>query len=257
MKNRLLIFSLLVFVLGAAFAPPAQDSDYRINFNRNFGFSSGSKVRGTFTVSVVGPMENVTQVRYLIDGQEMAVVTEAPFRFKFQTDDYGFGWHELSAEVTLANGAVQTAPARRFQFVEQAEEFGEIGRIMIPLGGGILLITLLGIGGQFLFMRGRSQLAPGTERNYGLLGGTICKRCNRPFSISIFAINLGAARLARCPFCGYTGLVRRQPLEALRAAEAAEKESFRETGGSVAAGQPTLTPEEQLRRQLDNTKYTD
>jgi hypothetical protein len=250
-----LIVILVLFSL--AFSDLAQQSAYALNFQRNFGFSSGSKVRGRFTMSVVGKLEDVKQVSFRIDGQEIAVVSEAPFRHQMHTDDFGMGWHELSAEVTLLDGSLQVTPTRRFDFVSPDDEFGEVGRIIIPLGGGVLLLTLLGIGSQFLFMRNRPRLAPGTARNYGFKGGTICKRCNRPFSIHFWALNLVMWVLDRCDYCGHWGLVQRRSIDELRAAEAAEKIAFSESGGSIPAGQAVLTPEEQLRRQLDDSRYTD
>ena len=194
-----LIFLLVLFSL--AFTGLALQDGYSLHFKRDFGYGSGSQVRGKFSVSVVGNLENVKQVSYRIDGQEIALVSAAPFRFSFQTDTYGIGWHDLSAEVTLAGGSLATTPARRFEFVSQEEESAGVAKIIIPIGGVALLITLLGVGGQFISLRGKnSRLAPGTARNYGLRGGTICKRCNRPFPIHFWAINLALWRLDHCDY---------------------------------------------------------
>lgn len=253
--KKLIVF-LVLFSL--AFTGLAQQSDYKLNFKRDFGYGSGSQVRGKFSLSVVGNLENVEQVSYRIDGQEIALVSAAPFRFSFQTDTYGIGWHELSAEITLAGGSLAATPVRRFEFVSQEDEMAGVSKIIIPIGGLALLITLLGVGGQFLSLRGKnSLLAPGTARNYGLRGGTICKRCNRPFPIHWWAMNLALWRLDRCDYCGHVALVQRCPTDVLRAAEAAEKEAFREGSGSIPAGPALLSPEEQLRRQLDESRYTD
>jgi hypothetical protein len=206
---------------------------------------------------VVGDLENVTQVSYHIDGREFALVDASPFKYSFNTGEFALGQHELSAVLTLKDGTTQETPVRRFEFVSEDVEMGVVSKIIIPLGGVVLLITLIGIGSQFLMLRGGGKnVAPGTARNYGIKGGAICKRCGRPFSIHFWSANLGPWKLDRCDNCGHTGLVMRAPLDALRAAEAAEKETFSDSSGAIPAGQTPLSAEDELRRQLDDTKYT-
>ena len=249
------IIAILMF-FSLAFTGLAQQDGYRLNFHRDFGFSSGSQVRGKFTVSVVGDLQNVTQVSYRMDGKEFALVTTSPFKYSFNTSEHALGLHELSAVLTLKDATTQETPARRFEFVDQDAEMESVSKIILPLGGGVLLITLLGMGAQFLMLRGGKQIAPGTARNYGFKGGAICTRCGRPFSIHFWSANLGPWKLDRCDNCGKVGLVTRAPLEALRAAEAAEKAAFKESTGAIPAGQATLSSEELQRRQLDDTKYS-
>lgn len=198
-------------------------------------------------------MSVVRQVRFLIDRQEMAVVTAAPFRYTFQTDAYAPGWHAMSAEVTLTDGSLQTTPERRFEYVDQEVESGEMMRILIPLGGIALLITLVSVGGPLLLNRNRPRPLPGAARSYGLRGGAICPRCHRPFALHLWAANLGLWKLDRCDNCGRVGSFTRASGDALRAAEAAEKESFNE---KPANPQTDLSAEDELRRQIDDSRYT-
>ena len=88
MKNnflRILISLGLVGLLLAAASPAlAQASEYRLNVQRVFGFSSGSQIRGTFVAEVIGP-DNILSATFLIDGQTMAEITQKPFRLQFKT----------------------------------------------------------------------------------------------------------------------------------------------------------------------------
>jgi len=56
----------------------------------------------------------------------------------------------------------------------------------------------------------------------------------------------------RCPYCGKWSLVRHASIETLRAAEAAE---LAEARGTVEFS--TETQEEELRKQLDDSRYRD
>ena len=266
LSGLLLTLVLLALAVGPVFA---QESEYRVNVSRNFGYSSGSEIRGTFTIALVGPLEPVQSVTFTVDGQEMTTVTAAPYSFKYKTDDYGFGWHEYAALVTLKDGTTVTTAARRFLHVSQEEEFASVQKIIFPLVGGVLLITLLGVGGQFLFMRQRGNpITPGEARNYGWRGGTICKRCNRPFAIHLFSPHFGPFTLDRCDHCGKVAMVTRYPTDVLRAAEQAEKEAFKNAessigfrnlakAGTIAAGDLAApeSEEDRLRRQLDDSRY--
>jgi DNA-directed RNA polymerase subunit RPC12/RpoP len=94
----------------------------------------------------------------------------------------------------------------------------------------------------------REELPLGAERKYGLRGGGICPKCKRPFALSLFSMNLGFSKLARCPYCGKMSAVRVQPLARLRQAERAELEQ--------AEGQvPGISEEEKLKKELDDSKY--
>ncbi len=250
------ILAFLIFLMLALFPirGMAQDAnpEFRLNVKRNFGFSSGSQIKGNFTNSIVGPTDTIQSVTYLIDGQEMASVTQPPFSFKYETTDYAFGWHELSARVSTLDGRTAETPVRRFQFVSSEEEFATMRQIILPLLGGIFLLMLVGMGVQMLFLRDRSaSLAPGTPRQYGLSGGTICPRCGRPYALHFWGLKLVLGRLDRCDYCGKWAFVRRVPVDILRAAEQAE----------LASSQPE-TPartnqEDETRRLLDESRYID
>jgi len=142
--------------------------------------------------------------------------------------------------------------ARR-EFV-RADEGGKAAlRIAGPIVGvtfGIILLsTLLPI---LLGRRKGSGIPLGAPRSYGMLGGTICPKCKRPFGIHIWGLNMLAGKLDRCPHCGRWSLVRRVSPGELKAAEAAELE-MAEAGGGV----PAISSEEALRKDLDDSRYLD
>jgi DNA-directed RNA polymerase subunit RPC12/RpoP len=124
-----------------------------------------------------------------------------------------------------------------------------VGKFIIP----ILVIVVLAIVGSSLFpillTRGKLiNLAPGSERKYGIGGGGICSKCHRPFALPLFSMNLGFSKFARCPYCGKWGVVRVQALAKLREAEKAELEWGKEEAVETSE-------EERLRKELDDSKY--
>jgi DNA-directed RNA polymerase subunit RPC12/RpoP len=104
-----------------------------------------------------------------------------------------------------------------------------------------------------VFRRGKTtSLPPGAPRNYGIIGGTICPKCGRPFGMHIWGLNMLVGKLDRCPYCGKWSLVRYVGREALREAEAAELEAPKEAPSIPSAGE-----EENLKKELDNSRYID
>ncbi len=258
---------LLVFVL-AACATTAQPTQavsadtaqatesptFNLNVHRNFGYGGGKQIKGNFGMAVVGDTQRIASAIFRIDGQEMAVVTTAPFEISFETTDYPYGLHQLSVVVTDIDGTVYPSPAREFEFVTAEVEREAVVGIMLP--------TLLGVGGavlagvliQFLVLKkkGVQPVEPGTPRKYGLRGGAICPRCKRPFVLNFLTVNLLTRVYARCTNCGKWSVVRFASLAELRAAEKAELE----------LDKPQLEPSPkseagQLKEKLDDSKYLD
>jgi hypothetical protein len=58
----------------------------------------------------------VFQVRYLLNGEEVAIVDEAPFTMWWTLQ---LGEHELTAVATLSDGKEETSEVVRFSVVEQ------------------------------------------------------------------------------------------------------------------------------------------
>jgi len=232
----------------------AQEAEYRLDVNRDFGYGNGSDIRGNFSLRIYGPIDTIRTVIYQMDGQEIGQVNEAPFVFRFVTSDYPDGWHELSAVIVTTDGRQITTPPVRLNFVSSAQQADAMKRIF---GFTIILLVILGAigaGSQFLATRGAKPTTPGAPRKYGLLGGTICPRCNRPFPIHIWSINLVGGRLDRCENCGKWTFVQRRHPDELAAAERAELAAAKAEENALP-GAVEETEEEKLRRLLDESRY--
>lgn len=255
-KNQMRLGGFLVtlcLVLSAATLTLAQGSTLSLKLAKIIGYASLGKgdIQGTFTLEASGPA-NLQKVTFLIDGSPMAEVSQAPFKIRFDTGSYSLGTHTLSALGVTSDGSELHSPDYPTNFVTPQEGFSTGMKIAGPLILIILLASLIGMGGPVLFNRGKKLETPlGEQRNYGLHGGAICPQCSRPFVLPFFSMNLGlGSKLARCPYCGKIGLMRRSPLNKLRAAEAAELELA--AGGSQVAG---ISSEEKLRKELDDSRY--
>jgi len=247
------LFIAWIILLGLHSAGQAQTEEYRLNLHRTFGYSSGSQIRGSFSMDVVGP-GTINAVAFLIDGQVMARVDTAPFSLAFQTSQYSTGWHDLSAVVETTDGKKFTVQTRRFEFATSEQEAGAITSIIVPLAGGIFLVMLLLVGGQFLFLRNRpaSTLPLGAVRNYGITGGGVCPKCHRAYALHIWAPNLGfRTKFDHCDFCGKWSIIKVLSRSELAAAETAELQMVQPA--------PTFankTADERLQEMIERSKYT-
>ncbi len=116
---------------------------------------------------------------------------------------------------------------------------------IIVIAVGIRLFTYLGARNRPL-----AHIDPGAERNYGIAGGAICPRCNRPYPLDLLSPHILNYKLGRCPFCGKMAFVRRAGMDELRAAEARELQDSQPTA-------PATSEDEALRKLIDDSKYTD
>ena len=241
-----------VFLVVHTLPVSAQVGEYGIRLRRDFGYGAGSNVRGTFTISLSGDESQVASVVFLIDGEEMATVEEAPFRFQFHTDNFGFGVHQLSANVFLLDGSMITTRSVGLNFLSPEEERGSMTTLFIGIGGALLLaLVIYGLVQFLVFKRkpGRT-IQPGEARQYGLLGGAICPKCGRGFPRHIWGINLMVGKYDRCEHCGKWSMTTRATPEALRAAETAELEAQQ-------ADQEAGTFQGQVKDALEDTRYID
>ncbi len=149
MKKSVLfiMIALGVIVISVFMTPVARAQtpipDYTLRFNRDFGYGAGSNVRGTFSLAISGDLENISQVAYFFDGQPLALVTEAPFKYQFNTDSQGYGWHDLSADITTDSGGQVSLAAIRYNFISAADEKSGMVKILVPIGGVILGVFLI------------------------------------------------------------------------------------------------------------------
>ncbi len=249
MKFRIALLFALTLSLLAVNAALAQAEELTLSFSRDFGYSSGTgDIQGTFSMKVSSP-EGLVRVEFYIDETKIGEDTESPFKLQFITDNYPLGLHEMYAIGYTADGREYRSRVVTANFVSAEEGWQAAGKIAIPLISVIFGAILLSVVVPMLIGRGkREELPLGAERKYGLRGGGICPKCQRPFALPLFSMNLGFSKLARCPYCGKMSVVRVQPLAKLHEAELAELEQ--------AEGRaPEISEEEKLKKELDDSKY--
>lgn len=255
-KIFMLVFVGWIFFLVNPLKSFAQDEkhDLNLSMSRDFGYSSGTgRIQGTFTMKVSGP-DDLVRVVFLIDGEEIAEDTQAPFRYQFNTDSYSQSEHSITAVGFTSDGRELSSNEIRVIFVP-AEEGGKfVLTLIVPLFAVVFGLMALSYLVPMITNRGqRKEVPPGQPRNYGLVGGTICPKCKRPFSLNFLGLNLGVGKLDRCPHCGKWSIVRRQPLEMLRTAETAE---LAEMGTNGLQPEP-VTEDEKIKQALDDSRFQD
>lgn len=256
MKKRISHILLATTALMFIYLAPAwaqSEGELVLRLSRDFGYSSGTgKIQGTFSMKVSG-LDDLVLVVFYIDGEVVGEATEAPFNLRFKTGSYSLGVHTLSAVGTTSDGREFRTNEHRREFVSSEDSWrGGLG-IALPILGLVAGVTVLSFVIPYLMGRGKKSSLPlGAQRSYGVLGGTVCPKCGRPFARHFWGLNIGVGKLDRCPHCGKWSIVRRASPAELEAAESAELEAV----GDVQQ-MPDLSDEEKLRRDLDRSRYED
>ena len=254
MKIRFIIILILSFSLSIAstLTVIAQDSEFQIRVGKDFGYNMGGTIQGRFTISLIGDEKAIERVIFYIDDEILQSVETEPYKYQFQTDGFEPGIHRLYAEVTLKDGSTKTTSFAQYKFLSREEANRQIRTLFIGIGsvivGSLLLVAL--IQNLIIKKRGKSPHQPGMTRNYGFMGGTICKKCGRPFPRHIWGINLVVGRLDRCDNCSKWSMTVRATPKALRLAEEAEYEE-------AVTDEQKLEGEKGKKDLLDETRYFD
>jgi hypothetical protein len=248
----------VVFLASFFFATQAGTQEcpgLQIGLRRDFGYASGTgKIQGTFTISASGPAD-LQKVSFYLDGQPLGEVGKPPFSLRFNTDSYSLGEHTFTALGYTGSSVPCESNSINAVFVTSQEGWEAGLKILVPilsLAFGVILIMVVatffssGLTGNKL-----KELPLGAERNYGVAGGAICRRCHRPFSRHLLGLNLVVGKLERCPFCGKVSVLPARSMADLRAAEAAELAA---AGASPVNG---ASPDERLDKDLDDSRYQD
>lgn len=224
-------------------SPLPQTESLILKMRRDWGYAAGVQMQGRFSMTVDAP-EDIQRVEFLIDGQVVNTDTEAPFSWQFQTESYSLGVHTLNAIGYGEDGRILPTQTITREFVSPQSVGKVMAWIIIPL---VALILIAGLVTNWIATRGQPKT--GQPAISGILGGTICPRCGRPYAIHIWSGKFVVARLDRCPHCGKWAFVNRMPQEMLEAAA-------RST--TAESSPPPDTPannEDALRRHLDDSRY--
>ncbi len=251
--KRILLFLLVCAVFLPALSVHAQTEtppQLNLSLRRDWGYGGfGGQIQGHFTARVLG-RDDLVRVTIYLDNQVLVKLDAPPFDWRFVTDDYPLGKHTLVAVGVTSGGEELRSNTLQVEFVSPQQGWNEAGRIILPLLGIIFGGMLLAAGISWLVERRRGPLPAGARRSYGLLGGTVCPKCGRPFGRHWWALNMPTGKFDRCPHCGKWSLVRRASRDELAAAEQAEQ--------AAVSPMPTAGNEaEERRRALEESRYLD
>ncbi len=225
---------------------------FKIRLSKNFGYSSGSgRIQGLFTIKVSGPLV-LAQVFFYLDNELLGEDNQAPFSYRFDTGDYSLGVHKIVAQGYTLDGRQLESNRLRVTFVSAEEGWQAARDIMLPILVLVFGIIVLSIILTIFTGNKTKQVPPGALRKYGISGGAICSRCQRPFELCWYMPNLFIGKLARCPFCGKWNILTSLPLHELRQAELDELQV-----DSDIYSQSLLNEKERLEKELDESRYLD
>ncbi len=252
MKTRsILFFSFLFFIFSNIVAQQSSGSDFAISLSRDFGYGGSGEIQGTFSIHAKTIPASAQRVEFFIDKNKIGEDTQAPFALQFSTDSFAAGSHTISAIAYLSDNSSLVSNLITTRFVSADAVPGKVLGLVGPLLGIIFGVVALGFVVPMIFERRRGKVPLGAQRNYGMMGGAICPKCHRPFSIHVFKLNMGLSSLDRCPHCGKWSLIRRASLDELRAAEAAELRSD-ENNTNING----VSEEEKLKKELDDSRFS-
>ena len=119
----------------------------------------------------------------------------------------------------------------------------------------VLIIVGFSLAGRLIssWIANRSRQQSGRPPIHGPLGGTICPNCKKPYALHLWSIKLLFSRIDRCPHCGAWKVVKRYPPNVLEASS----EAMRAIQKGEATSSSSLSPEEQLRKKLDDSRFDD
>jgi hypothetical protein len=232
--------------------PPAVWADEQqltLRLRRDFGYGGlAGDIEGDFTLVASGP-SGMTRMSFLMDGNPVAEVTQAPFQYRFQTGQFPPGLHTMQAVGYTESGLElrSNVVAARFLTSAQARK-GTIG-LIVPLLAVIFGLMALSYAVTYVLAHRRGR-SPQPGQGYGIMGGAICPRCKRPFARALLGLRVVGTQLERCPHCGKWAFLRSALPEAPASAEAAQQPA----GGSSPL--PLIPSEEdRLLRELEDSRY--
>ena len=138
MKKLVQVFIIAVLLMaGSNTVVIAQGESLKLSVIRTWGYAGfNNDIQGHFSFTARGP-ENLQMVRFLLDGRVVMEVSEHPFKFKLNTDDYKNGVHTINAVGVLSDGTQISSVDYTRNFVPP------IGKGLFKGVGLILIIPLV------------------------------------------------------------------------------------------------------------------
>jgi hypothetical protein len=118
MKKLTQVFIIAMLLMtGSNRIVAAQGESLQLSVIRTWGYAGfKNDIQGRFSFTVSGP-ENLQSVQYLLDDKVVMEVSEPPFKFKLNTDDYENGVHTIKAVAILSDGTQISSINYTRQFV--------------------------------------------------------------------------------------------------------------------------------------------
>jgi len=228
LKIALALMILLTFLAYSLFASQVSaEPTISLSINKIEGYNLGSDINGQFTVSAKVSSEVVRVEFYLNGTLQYNDTAGAPFSWTFDTTNYALGNYNITAVAYDSSGQQATAVLSQ-NFVE------------VPVFWSIILPIIIVVGSIALIISYVWSLLKASNP-------TKCPKCGHTYTPNrILSIKLGNfAYFTRCPKCGnfFWGK--------------SIKDKPKNDEPSPSTSPDTLTEDERLRKDIDDSKYED
>jgi len=227
----------------------AQEEEHQIDLglSRTNGYGGfNGEIQGSFTISASIDADLQSVIFYYNDfvlGED----TEAPFKLNFNTNIIDPGPVDFSAVGILANDIV--VMSNILQRTVLSDE--DVKDSMLGMLGPILaVVAIVVVGGFLLQIRSGKKGDAFTPGKYSPAGGAVCRKCEMPFSRSVFSPNLLVGKLVTCPHCGKISVLPRASAASLAEAEDRYMDSL--TGDQK---QSEENGEDKLQKMIDDSQF--
>ncbi|MCD4801362.1 MAG: hypothetical protein K8R16_00320 [Anaerolineales bacterium] len=218
MKNNQRFFylmTLLILLLPASVNAQESQPDLNLYLIRNFGYGGIGEIQGNFTLKIRDPLAELDKIEFYLDEELIATILQEPYEYKFHTSSYPEGEHTLIAVGTLVDGTPLKSNRITKVFLSSGQAWSETEGLIVPVLLFAAGITILGLVIPVLLSRKKDFVLG----KYGPAGGTVCPRCDLPFSRFFLSPNLLVGKLVRCPHCGKISIQARASQDQLQEAE--------------------------------------
>lgn len=193
-----------------------------LSINKIEGYNLGSDINGQFTVDAK-VSSDVVRVEFYLNGTLQQTDTSSPFSWTFNTNNYPLGQANITAVAYDSTGQQATAVLSQ-NFVKTPT-----WSIILPIL--VAVFSVIGVISYVWYVRRNSKSK--------LVKCPNCGYVYTPASISL--VHIGPSKLRKCPKCGKMFF-----------GENLEKTSKEE---ETPPASDTLTEDERLRRDIDESKY--